>query len=131
MMNTMQSESNLTFNDRSVAVALTDAAQHALSQRDTPLFVQMELYFSCLLRLKVRFYEAIPESDVRWQKVNEKLLISFRPVMTAKCDNSYEGDEPPLTDFPIARETPFTPRWLHLDYRNGQWQGEFGYQELN
>jgi len=47
--------------------------------------------------------------------------------MTAQCGNDYEGDEPPLTDFPIAREAPFTPRWLHLDCRNGQWLGNFGY----
>ena len=128
-MNTTTSDLSLTLNDRSLAIELTPAAQAALAKRDRPLYVQMELYFSCLLRLKVRFYETLPAVDTAWSRVNDKLVVSFRPVMTAQCNNDYQGEEPPLTDFPIAHDAPFTPRWLQLDFRQGQWQGEFGYHE--
>ena len=117
----------LNLNERPLDIRLSPAARAALSKRDTPLYAQMELYFSCLLRLKVRFYEHQEQSDISWVSANDKLLVSFRPVMTAQCSNDYAGDEPPVTDFPIARDAPFTPRWLQLDYRQGQWCGEFGY----
>jgi len=124
----MQNSINkLQMNGRELSLELSSAARTALAARTYPLYVQMELYFSCLLRLKVRFSETASGDGVEWIAAGEHLFVSFRPVMTAHCSNDYEGDEPPLTDFPIAREAPFTPRWLHLDYRNGQWLGNFGY----
>lgn len=126
-MNTIAERYALTLNERPLEIRLTSAARAALAGRDTPLYAQMELFFSCLLRLKVRFYEQQDQADVTWIPANDKLLVSFRPVMTAQCSNDYSGDEPPMTDFPIAHDAPFTPRWLHLDYRQGQWRGEFGY----
>lgn len=118
----------LTLNARPLSLTLTAAARTALQQRTAPLYVQMELYFSCLLRLKVRFYDVAPAMAVDWIPAAANLLVSFRPVMTAHCSNDYEGEEPPLTDFPLSRDAPFTPRWLHLDFRHNAWHGEFGYQ---
>lgn len=126
-MNTQQTDITLRLNERPLRIALSPSAKTALAQRSQPLYAQMELYFSCLLRLKVRFYETAPEMDGDWISANDKLLVGFRPVMTAQCSNDYEGNEPPVTDFPIVHESPFTPRWLHLDFRHGNWEGEFGY----
>lgn len=126
-MTTTSEHYSLTLNTRPLEIRLTSAARTALAGRNSPLYAQMELYFSCLLRLKVRFYENADNSDVSWLPASDKLMVSFRPVMTATCSNDYEGEEPPVTDFPIAHDAPFTPRWLQLDYRQGQWQGEFGY----
>jgi len=128
-MNSTHPDFTLTMNERSLSIDLTSAAHTELAKRNAPLYAQMELYFSCLLRLKVRFYESAPDMAVPWLAVNDKLIVGFRPVMTAQCNNDYAGEEPPLTDFPIAHDAPFTPRWLHLDYRQGQWQGEFGYHQ--
>jgi hypothetical protein len=128
-MNTTPADLRLTLNDRPLKIDLSPAAKAALTKRNAPLYVQMELYFSCLLRLKVRFYETAPAIDAAWLRVNDKLSVSFRPVMTAQCNNDYQGEEPPLTDFPIAHDAPFTPRWLRIDFRQGQWQGEFGYHQ--
>jgi hypothetical protein len=38
-----------------------------------------------------------------------------------------EGEEPPITDFPITNAAAFVPRWLRIDYGGGEWSGEFGY----
>lgn len=128
-MNTSHPDFTLTMNERSLSINLSSAAQAELARRDTPLYAQMELYFSCLLRLKVRFYETAPAMALPWLPAGDKLIVGFRPVMTAQCSNDYEGAEPPLTDFPIAHDAPFTPRWLRLDYRQGRWLGEFGYHQ--
>lgn len=109
---------------RPLAVTTTAAADRALEQRETPLEAQMELYFSCLIRLKVRFRDTTADDAVA---AGERLNISFRPVMTEACGIDYEGDEPPVTDFPLQRREAFTPHWIRIDYRNGQWQGEFGF----
>ncbi len=109
---------------KTLQVTLTPAATRALSRRTQPLEAQMELYFSCLVRLKVRFLEPPGGDSV---PATDQLAISFRPVMTARCGKDYPGEEPPLTDFPLARPEAFTPRWLHIDFRRGEWSGEFGF----
>lgn len=110
-----------------VAIVLSDAARNALGRRTSPLVAEMELYFSCLIRKQVRFYEKPPVNSIPVTALNERLHIRFRPVMTKSCGKDYEGDEPPLTDFPIVNSRAYTPHWLHIDFRGGQWQGEFGY----
>ncbi|MBI1422581.1 MAG: hypothetical protein GC149_03870 [Gammaproteobacteria bacterium] len=125
----MTPDHSISLNQRPLTIELSPAAKSALAGRNAALYVQMELYFSCLLRLKVRFYETEPATKTGWLAVSDKLFVNFRPVMTAHCSNDYDGEEPPLTDFPIAQEAPFTPRWLQLDYRQGEWRGEFGYHQ--
>jgi hypothetical protein len=115
----------LQFQGKSFTLTLSDAAQRVLAARSTPLIAEMELYFSCLIRLKVRFREQPDLANT--VKVMDNLHLRFRPVMTAQCDLNYEGDEPPLTDFPIAKPEAFVPHWLTIDYRHGELQGEFGY----
>lgn len=117
-------ETTVDIHGHPVRISTTARADRALAARTAPLEAQMELYFSCLIRLKVRFHETVGEHAVA---VNEQLKVSFRPVMTAACGTDYEGEEPPLTDFPIANEGAFTPRWLRVDFAHGEWQGEFGF----
>jgi len=116
--------STITLENKRISVSLSNAAEQALQQRTTPLLAEMELYFSCLIRKVVRFYET-PGSDS--VSVNDKLALRFHPVMTKHCGLDYEGNEPPLTDFPIANAGRYVPNWLNIDYRNGEWHGEFGY----
>ncbi len=114
---------------RQVALQLTPAAASALDA-DHPLTVEMELYFSCLIRKQVRFHHGAGSADEGLcATALPGLRLCFRPVMTRHCGRDYEGDEPPLTDLPIARPGPYVPHWLRLDFRHGQWQGEFGYRD--
>lgn len=113
--------------NKPLKLQLSAAAQQALTARSTPLYAEMELYFSCLIRFKVRFYEQAVHGE--GVAVSDKLVVGFRPVMTEACGKDYEGEEPPLTDFPIVRPEAFVPKWLRIDFRHGQWYGEFGLSE--
>ena len=116
-------------NGKPVAIEMSTAATHALLQREKPLLAEMELYFSCLVRKRVRFHElSTPLSNDNQQAwVTDELTVSFRPVMTQSCSIG-DADEPPVTDFPINRPAAFVPRWLHIDYQREEWLGEFGYR---
>lgn len=106
-------------------IVLSSSARDALSRRSHPLDVEMELYFSCLIRKRVRFQDDRDTGNT--VTVNDRLRVHFRPVMTEICGKDYEGDEPPLTDFPITNSRAYIPHWLRIDFRKGQWLGEFGY----
>jgi len=117
----------IKIEDKPVSVLLSDDAVQAIQYRTRPLLAEMELYFSCLIRTKVRFYENRDDNDA--VTVNEHLKVRFRPVMTEKCGRDYEGDEPPLTDFPITNKKAFVPKWLSIDFTDNQWTGEFGFTD--
>ncbi len=117
-------EKNIKIQGKNILVSLSHRAEKALLLRDSTLVAEMELYFSCLIRKQVRFKENI-EGDLI--NVTDYLAIRFRPVMTKVCGLDYEGDEPPLEDFPIQKPEAFVPHWLKIDFKKNKWIGDFGF----
>lgn len=113
---------------RPVQVRCTPAALSALQKRSQPLWVEMELFFSCLIRKRVLFHE--DEMSPAAHEIRPGLRVSFRPVVTKHCNSSdLEGWPPPLEDFPIVNAAPYVPQWLTIDFKGGRWHGEFGYTD--
>jgi len=115
---------------KQIQVEITKKATQQLSNRPHPLFVEMELYFSCLLRKEIRIRESARDKvdGAFTAQLSDNLHISFRPVMTKTCSvSSCEGEAPPLSDFPIEKPQSYVPKWLKLDYKKGEWCGDFGY----
>ena len=113
--------------DKSIDIALTPAAAKELDKRQSPLYVEMELYFSCLIRKQVRIRESLTSDFV--VTVSDKLQLGFRPVMTKACSvHDHEDAPPPLSDFPIQKPQSYIPHWLKLDFCKGKWSGSFGYK---
>jgi len=117
-------QKKIEIKGKSVSVSLSDSAVKALALRNKILVAEMELYFSCLIRKQVRFKE---NTDGDLINVADQFAVRFRPVMTKACGIDYEGDEPPLEDFPIEKPEAFVPHWLKIDFKKNQWVGEFGF----
>jgi hypothetical protein len=116
-----------TLEGKPFRVILSGAAQRALAARNTPLIAEMELYFSCLTRLQVRFYDSDPKASAT--RVYDGLAVRFRPVVSQRCDLHEVAGKPPLADAPLAKRAPFVPHWLRLDFKRGEWVGEFGHTD--
>ncbi|MEF8792612.1 hypothetical protein [Thiohalorhabdus sp.] len=118
----------ISVHGRPVALHLTPAARRALAHRAEPLTVELELFFSCLIRTRVRFPATGDAEDAEDGEVlaaNGRLRLRFRPVMSRHCSLA-EGHQ--LNGFPLAEPQPFVPHWVRLDYRAGTgWTGAFGY----
>ncbi len=124
------SKQNVEMLGKQIQVELSRNAKRQLSNRKAPLFVEMELYFSCLLRKEIRIRESLREklNEEFCVQLSDILHISFRPVMTRSCSvSSCEGESPPLSDFPIEKPHSYVPKWLKLDFKKGEWCGDFGY----
>lgn len=121
-----QSRIDTTLEGKPFRVTLSASAQQALARRATPLIAEMEFYFSCLIRLQVRFYDQDETGTAT--PITPQLAVRFRPVMSQHCDLHAVQGKSPLADFPIVKRAPYVPHWLHLDYKSGVWLGEFGYR---
>lgn len=112
---------------KQVLVEWSASADKKLQELTEPLAVEMELYFSCLIRKAVRFGR--DAQAVNFAFAAPRLKIGFRPVMTKACNVRDFEVEPPLEDFPIVRPEAFVPKRLTIDYKAGRWAGEFFLQK--
>ena len=117
-------EQRVRLSGKDVRVTLSPAAQSHLSTSE-PVCAELELYFSCLIRKRVRFTSGC--ADPSAVAVQPGLCVRFHPVMSQRCEVAETDGAPPLTDFPIKRPEAYVPKWLRVDYREGAWHGEFGF----
>lgn len=119
----MHAELNLL--DKPVRIDTTARAAREIAQRTRPLRVEMELYFSCMIGKTLRFDEATQGSD--FVPAGPNLEIGFRAVQTQACHVTTDVPKPGRVGFPIKDAKRFVPKWLALDFRDGRWEGEFGF----
>ena len=112
---------------KQVLVEWSPSADKKLQELTEPLAVEMELYFSCLIRKAVRFGGDAQAG--KFALAGPKLKIGFRPVMTKACNVKDFEVEPPVEDFPIVRPEAFVPKRLTIDYKKGKWVGDFFLQK--
>jgi len=108
---------------KKILVEWSASADKAMASLVAPLQVEMELYFSCLIRKAVRFGHG-PSSPYS-VSVTPQLQLNFRPVVTKACKVSEVEDEPPVEDFKLVKPEAFVPKKLVIDFKRGEWVGEF------
>ena len=118
------SQAMVSINGRDVLVEWTRAAAAELARRPRPLIVEVELYFSCLVKKFVLFHEQVGDREVA--VVNNRLSVFFRPVMSPAC--SIEAAEllgrQPEADIPGDAVKKIAPRRVRIDRRKNAWTGE-------
>lgn len=112
-------------NDKPVEVEWTMRAQRALESRAAPLVVELELYFSCLIKKFVHFRAGAGSHTAT--RINDRLSLYFRPVMSTACsiDTAERLGRQPETEITTAAVRKIAPKRVWLDYRRGNWVGEF------
>ncbi len=112
-------------NGRTVLVEWSKAAARELAQRTQPMVVELELYFSCLVKKFVHFHETMPQCET--VSVSDKLTVFFRSVTSTACSFDVAdrlGRQPEIEiNTPNARK--IAPSRVSLDFVRGNWKGEF------
>ena len=92
----------------------------------------MKLIFGCMICKQVVFRERDKGVDTDAIPAGAGLAVRFVPLMRraacATAENSKTGQALP-THEPLDNPRPYVPRWLSIDYRKGQWRGEFVYDK--
>jgi len=130
----------LTFHDKAVEIQLSKSAGDAGKKLGSVLLIEMQIYFSCLLGKRLAFYSETPLKGA-WQlsadefavvlkdaqQLSENLYVRFNTVMTKDCPVGDYIGPPPVTDFTINNQKPYVPNWLNIDFKDGQWTGQYGW----
>lgn len=117
----------IILNGKPVAVEWTAAAARALAGREAPLYVELELYFSCLVKKFVHFRD-----DCRGYATvaaNDKLHLYFRPVTSTACtwevaERLGRQPERPIDSVALRH---VAPRHVRIDHVAGKWVGSYDF----
>ncbi len=116
----------IILNGKKLRVQWNGRAERALCNRREPLVIEMQLYFSCVVKKRVLFHD---QTDFETTEVNDYIQIAFRPIQAAACD-----PEEFARNYPVGRvlnapaATRMIPSKISIDFRKGRWQGEFGFE---
>jgi len=117
----------VVINGRDVVVEWTAAAARELARRQAPLIVELELYFSCLVKKFVHFRD-----DSRGRPTvaaSDKLHLYFRPVTSTAC--SLEVFEQlghrPERDIDSKALRKIAPKRVAITHARGAWRGTFNW----
>lgn len=120
----------ISISDRPIRVEWTQRAQRELEQRSSPLVAELEVYFSCMVKMKIHFLDA-PKNDNPTTPVCDKLLIYFRPVTSTECSlelGARLGRQPEI-ELHNKAVTGMVPKHVFIDFKDGKWMGVFGYED--
>jgi len=110
---------------REIDVRWTRRAERVLQASPQPLIVELQLYFSCVIKKRVVFH---PQADFVTTRVTDRLEIAFRPIASRACDpREFALHYPAGKDLSAGPAARMIPRRVEIDFRNGRWQGQFEY----
>ena len=103
----------------------TRRAERRLQRSSSPLIIELQLYFSCVVKKRVLFHHSV---DFATTRVNERLEIAFRPIASAVCDpREFARHFPAGKDLSTGPAARMIPRSVEIDFRAGHWEGSFAY----
>ncbi len=113
----------ISINEKPLEVTWTKRANRELTTRNSPLIVEMQLFFSCVVKKRVLFHD---NCDHDATLVNEELSVLFRPVEAASCDPfEFAKNFPEKRGLDSASAIKMRARRLSLDFVDGEWVGEY------
>ncbi|MDP1650972.1 MAG: hypothetical protein Q8M01_22660 [Rubrivivax sp.] len=119
------STTTVSVNGKPVTVVWTRSAAQQLAERSRPLVLELELYFSCLVKKFVHFHDEAPERATT--RVTDKLHLYFRAVTSTACtmDVAEALGRQPEIELETAAVRKLAPKRVQLDFENGYWVAAF------
>lgn len=104
-------------------ISATRRAVRALERQKHTLHIEMQLYFSCVVKKRVLFHE---DGVHAGEKVNDRLSVSFRAIEALACDPiAFAANYPARRQLTSIAAGKMHPSHLSLDFRQGNWCGDF------
>lgn len=123
LLNPFRHQARLSLHHHELLLRWTRRAQRQLAKRNRPLTVEMQLYFSCVVKKRVLFHETGFEEAVT---APGGFSVCFRTVEASSCDPvAFARNYPERRQLRSHAAQRMHPRSLEIDFVHGQWRGTF------
>ena len=110
----------------SIDIEWTQRAENQLRKMKTALTVEMQIYFSCVVKKRVLFHENDATTGPEATEVTDKLSIGFNVVESNSCDPvEFASNFPVKNRFESVAASRMHPKKVSIDFSKGSWNGEF------
>jgi hypothetical protein len=114
----------VTLNEHDLSIYLTRRAEQALSLLTQAINVEIQLYFSCMVKKRVLFH--LQEVPFKTDAVTPQLNIAFRSIQSDSCNpEEFAAHYPQKKSMDNPATRKMYPRELHIDYIDNNWTGDF------
>ena len=124
-LNKFEQSQTIRLNHRDLVVSWTRRADKKMQVLQKPLIIELQLYFSCVVKKRVLFHQQVDFETVR---VGHNIEIAFRPVASAACDpDEFARHYPEGKTLLAPAASKMVPKRVEFDFRRDQWEGQFGF----
>lgn len=124
-LNPYRHKDNIDIRGKKMAIMYSKRAEKALQQRDNPLIAELQLYFTCVVQKRVKFHE---QTELETRTANPKLEIAYHTVQSNACDPlEFAATHPVKKELNSKGALSMRPSILKIDYKKGQWLGDFSF----
>ncbi|MDH3327241.1 MAG: hypothetical protein OEM38_11055 [Gammaproteobacteria bacterium] len=114
---------SVSLNGKQLEVVWSKRANRVLVAREKILYVEMQLFFSCVVKKRVLFHDDCRHDSVA---VTDNMFVLFRPVEAASCDPvEFAKNFPEKRELDSTNAIKMRARKLSVDYVDGEWVGEY------
>jgi len=114
----------INLSDKTLDISWTNRAELQLQQSQSKLTVEMQLYFSCVVKKRVIFFSY--NQDFETTYVNDDMQIAFHTVEASSCDPvEFAKNYPAKRILDSENALKMRPKKLEIDFKNKKWVGEF------
>ena len=117
-------EIRCSLNQHQLVIKLTQRADQALAELPHTLTIEMQLYFSCMVKKRVLFHTQAVSFET--DQVTPQLNIAYRSVQSDTCSPEEFAAQYPqkqVLDNPVTKNR--APSELSVDYIDNKWEGDF------
>ena len=114
---------SIEIRGKKMAILYSKRAEKALKNRDSALIAELQLYFTCVVQKRVIFHE---KTELDTIKANNNLEVAYHTVQSNACDPVEFADKHPVKkELKSKGAQSMRPSALKIDFKNGQWIGNF------
>jgi len=122
-LNPYHHKDNVDIRGKTMSVFYSRRAEQALKKRQSALIAELQLYFTCVVQKRVVFHE---HSNIETIEVNEHLKVAYHTVQSDSCDPTVFAEKHPVKkQLESKGAISMRPSSFKIDYKNGEWVGEF------
>lgn len=122
-LNPFHLKGSINIRGKKMAILYSRRAEKALSQRSQPLIAELQLYFTCVVQKRVNFHD---KSELETITASPKLEIAYHAVQSDACDPvEFDKKHPVKQELKSTAAQLMRPSSVQIDYKNGEWLGEF------
>ena len=124
-LNPFHHKDNVDIRGKKMAIHYSKRAEKALQNRNKTLVAELQLYFTCVVQKRVIFHD---QTDIETIRVNNNLEIAYHTVQSDACDPTVFANKHPVKrELKSKGAASMRPSLFMLDFKNGQWSGDFSF----